>query len=224
MPAERAVTLEDLLDVAEKLFAAEGIENVPLTRIVATSGQKNRSALHYYFGSREGVVAAVLDRRLKVINERRARLVAEAEAQGGALDAVLRAAVKSLGDVVLEEPWGMRYISILAQVVFHPQLLGERDVNRANLTALKRGRALIEAALPCIAPQVLSRRVRWFSESCVVALARWARDTKASRQTRAAMEFEIDELVAYGAAALAAPVAVKSNRTMRRLHVQNARG
>ncbi|MBA1675998.1 helix-turn-helix transcriptional regulator, partial [Escherichia coli] len=57
-------TINELLNVAERLFAAEGVEQVALTRIVSVSGKKNRSALHYHFGTREAVVAAVLDRRL----------------------------------------------------------------------------------------------------------------------------------------------------------------
>ena len=61
--SDAAETIENLLNVAERLFAEDGIENVALTGIVAASGQKNRSALHYHFGSREGVLQAVLNRK-----------------------------------------------------------------------------------------------------------------------------------------------------------------
>ena len=220
--ADSAETFEELLDVAEKLFAENGIENVALTRIVARSGQKNRSALHYYFGSREGVVAAVLNRRLKVINVVRQTLLEKAEARGANIDAIVRAAIGSLGDVVLGEPWGARYISILAQVVFHPKLLGERDVDRANLSALRRSRQLIEAALPHIPPEILARRFQWVSDNCVVVFARWVRDTPAAQRTRASLAEEIDQLVAYASAALAAPAPMHSNATKRSLHAKNA--
>src|SRR5215470_14123798 len=97
--SDSAETFEELLDVAEKLFAENGIENVPLTHIVARSGQKNRSAMHYYFGSREGVVAAVLDRRLQVVNAVREKLLEDFEASGASVETVTRAAIESLGDV-----------------------------------------------------------------------------------------------------------------------------
>ena len=234
--ADSAETFEELLDVAERLFAENGIENVPLTRIVARSGQKNRSALHYYFGSREGVVAAVLDRRLKVINAVRQKLLARVEASGAAVaasgarveargasvDVVVRAAIESLGDVVLNETWGARYISILAQVVFHPRLLGERDVDRANLSALRHSRQLIEAALPHIPPDVLSRRFQWVSDNCVVVFARWVRDTPAPQRTRTSIQEEIDQLVAYASAALAAPAPTPTTTTKRSRHAKNS--
>ncbi|HLK24317.1 MAG TPA: TetR family transcriptional regulator, partial [Caulobacteraceae bacterium] len=57
-------TTAELLDLAERMFAEGGVENVALTQIVAASSQRNRSALHYHFGSREGVLSALLDRRL----------------------------------------------------------------------------------------------------------------------------------------------------------------
>ena len=68
MRADSRDTVDDLLNVAEQLFARHGVEQVALTKIVGSSRQKNRSALHYHFGSREGVLKAVLDRRLKHIN------------------------------------------------------------------------------------------------------------------------------------------------------------
>ena len=61
-------TPHELLDLAERMFAERGIEHVALTQIVAASRQRNRSALHYHFGSREGVLSALLDRRLAPIN------------------------------------------------------------------------------------------------------------------------------------------------------------
>ena len=234
--ADSAETFAELLDVAEKLFAENGIENVPLTRIVAKSGQKNRSALHYYFGSREGVLAAVLDRRLKVINAVREKMLAGVEAHGAPVaprdpkvetrgadvEAIMRAAIGSLGAVVFDEPWGARYISILAQVVFHPKLLGERDVDRANLSALRRARQLIEAALPHLPSAILSRRLEWVSDNCVVVFARWARDTPTAQRTRTSMDNEIDQLVAYAAAALGAPAPARSNARKRNDHAKNA--
>src|SRR5579871_1120158 len=118
-------TINELLSTAERLFAAEGVASVALTQIVAASGQKNRSALHYHFGSRGGVLGAVMDRRLAPINARRLALLDALPAGAGARD-VVSANIAALAMTVVEERWGPDYISILAQVRFHPSLLGER--------------------------------------------------------------------------------------------------
>ena len=51
-----AATPTQLLDVAERLFAERGIDNVSIREIVRASGQSNLSAAHYHFGTREALV------------------------------------------------------------------------------------------------------------------------------------------------------------------------
>src|SRR5580692_4260425 len=122
-----AATIDELLQAAERLFARHGVENVALTQIVAQAGQRNRSALHYHFGDRAGVLAAVLNRRLAPINARREAMMAALPASPSVAE-VLRAEIAPLAQVIVEEPWGPDYLSILAQVTYHPQLLGEQGV------------------------------------------------------------------------------------------------
>ena len=199
-----AGTVEELLQTAERLFARDGVENVALTQIVSQAGQKNRSALHYHFGSRAGVLAAVLNRRLAAINARREAMMGSLPANP-TVAAVLHAEVTPLAQTVLEEPWGADYLSILAQITFHPQLLGAREVEVTHLSGLRRGRALLERAMPPVPAVVLDRRIRWFKDSVVFALARWAQESSVSSRTPADLSGLVSELVAYGAAALAAP-------------------
>ncbi len=204
MRADSQETVDELLDVAERLFARHGVEHVALTRIVAASKQKNRSALHYHFGSRQGVLAAVLDRRLKHVNALRHAMVDEAERQGSDLAAIVRAFVAPLASVALSEKWGADYVSVLAQVRFHPRLLGERAVDQANLSSLRRCELLTEQALPEIPRTVLSRRLRWLTDSVVLVIARWAHETGKGARTPASMREVVDQLVAYGVGGLSA--------------------
>jgi AcrR family transcriptional regulator len=53
-------TREALLDAAQALFAAEGIDGVSLAAITRFAGQRNGGAIHYYFGGRDGLLAAIL--------------------------------------------------------------------------------------------------------------------------------------------------------------------
>ena len=198
-----AGTADELLNVAERLFAERGVENVALTQIVAASGQKNRSAVHYHFGSRDGVLTAVLNRRLAPINDRREALLAALPSTASPRD-ILRAMIGGLGQVAIEEPWGSDYLSILAQVRFHPQLLGGRAVEDATLSGVRRGRKRLAESLG--RPEtLLAQRMVWLTDSVVFALARWAHDAPTADRTPAAMDRLIDQLATYGVGGLMAP-------------------
>ena len=198
-----AGTVDELLSVAERLFAERGIENVALTQIVAASSQRNRSALHYHFGSRGGVLTAVLNRRLGPINTRREDMLDALPPDATALQ-VVRATIAPLGQIDVEETWGADYLSILAQVTYHPQLLGEQ-VEDEKLSGLRRTRRLLAAAAPHLADALLAQRLKWLTDSVVFAMARCVRDTPAAARTRAAMSALIEQLAAYGTAGLMAP-------------------
>ena len=74
-----------LILAAERIFAEEGISNTSLRRINQAAGQRNESAIHYYFGSREGLVAAILELRTAPINAQRVELIRQARARRGDL-------------------------------------------------------------------------------------------------------------------------------------------
>ena len=206
MRSDSIATTDELLDVAERLFAQHGVEQVALTRIVAASGQRNRSALHYHFGSRDGVLAAVLDLRIKSVNALRNAMLDDLPQRPVRLTDAVRLIIAPMCLTMMNEPWGGSYVSILAQVSFRPRLLGER-IDEASLTSIRRCRRLIEQALPDIPPAVHRRRYRWLFDSVVLQVARWSREMRKTERTQKALEALIEELVAYGAAALAAPLA-----------------
>jgi AcrR family transcriptional regulator len=69
------------LDAAARLFAERGIDNVSIAEIVRAAGQRNVSAVHYHFGSRDEVLRAVLARHVPVIADRRQHLLEAARAR-----------------------------------------------------------------------------------------------------------------------------------------------
>lgn len=77
-------TAAQLLDVAERLFAERGIDAVSLREIARAAQSRNNSAAHYYFGSKEGLIQALVDRRGPAIRHERAVLLAEARARSAA--------------------------------------------------------------------------------------------------------------------------------------------
>lgn len=61
-----------LVLAAERLFALHGIDGVSLRQIAASAGSSNNSAVHYHFGSKDGLIDAILRYRLpQLVSERR---------------------------------------------------------------------------------------------------------------------------------------------------------
>ncbi len=77
-----ADTKEQILDVAERLFADRGFHATPLRDITGEAGV-NLASVNYHFGSKEALLAAVLERRLSPINARRLELLDAIEAAAG---------------------------------------------------------------------------------------------------------------------------------------------
>jgi AcrR family transcriptional regulator len=61
-----------LVLAAERLFATHGIDGVSLRQIAVEAGSGNNSAVHYHFGSKHRLIAAIFRHRLpQIISERR---------------------------------------------------------------------------------------------------------------------------------------------------------
>src|SRR5260370_24184310 len=70
-------TASRIIDAAERLFIRDGIDATSL-RAVTREAAVNVAAIHYYFGSRDELLRAVLDRIITPVNERRIPLLEQA--------------------------------------------------------------------------------------------------------------------------------------------------
>ena len=75
-------TKHRILDAAEQQFGDRGFAETSL-RDITKKAHVNIAAVNYHFGSKEALLAAVLDRRLQPINERRLQLLDDLESQSG---------------------------------------------------------------------------------------------------------------------------------------------
>jgi AcrR family transcriptional regulator len=73
-----------LIDAAARLFAERGVDNVSIADIVRSADQRNASAVHYHFGSRDDILLAVLTRHVGELAQRRLALLKEAQARPAA--------------------------------------------------------------------------------------------------------------------------------------------
>lgn len=64
-----------MIDVAEQLIASRGIGGVSLREVGAAAGQRNNSAAQYHFGSKDGLVEAVISTRSAPVEQARAAMI-----------------------------------------------------------------------------------------------------------------------------------------------------
>lgn len=113
-PADRR---EILLRTAEALFASKGIDAVSLNEINKAAGQRNTSALHYHFGSKEKLIDAIIyqefDGIVARMNEEFDKLEAASNFDSMAL---VRATTKPFLEL-LDTPRGINYLRIMVQLL-----------------------------------------------------------------------------------------------------------
>lgn len=209
-PADPSATATALLDVAERLFAEQGLAAVSLRQIVLASGQGNLSAAHYHFGSRDGLIRALVTRRMRVLDAIRHRRLDAIEADGraDALEAVIEAAVGTLAEVVEHEPWGADYVQVLAQTMYDSGLAVLESIDPGLRGSLERARALARRCVPQLPPALFEARVERVHHDAVHALARWVRSRgRVDAANRRAWRAYARDVAAFLAAGLAAPVA-----------------
>lgn len=111
-------TRQLLIDAATRAFAEHGVHNASLLEITRQAGQRNRGAVHYHFGSREGMLVAVLEHEADFLAPRERELLAVAEQRppddlASVFEAVVRPSVE-----LAETGWrGRCFLQIVAQLV-----------------------------------------------------------------------------------------------------------
>ncbi|MEO1933930.1 MAG: TetR/AcrR family transcriptional regulator [Myxococcales bacterium] len=75
-------TRQRILRAAEHLFADEGFGRVTLRQIARASQQRNVAAVQYHFGSKDGLLTAIVDQHRAELDEDRRAMLAEFDASG----------------------------------------------------------------------------------------------------------------------------------------------
>ena len=114
--AGREQTREKILRAGERLFAKEGFDRVTVRQIARDSNQGNVAAVQYHFGSKEGLLSAIVDEHREEIDGRRRALLEEREAEGRGEDlaALIEILIAPLASK-LDSPSGRAYLRIQAQ-------------------------------------------------------------------------------------------------------------
>jgi AcrR family transcriptional regulator len=156
-----AQTRERFIEAAQRLFADRSIDAVSLNEITIAAGQKNRNALQYHFGNRDGLMQAIIDKHADRVSELRGQYISQ---QAGTADRVTRAAahamVMPLVDYISENPEGIYYVKILSQLA----ALNSNILNPSTSSALtfrndEPFASLIRQALSHLGPAEAQRRM-----------------------------------------------------------------
>jgi len=145
--------------VAERLFAERGINGVSLREIGAEAGQRNTGAARYHFGSKEGLVAAVLEHRMVPVNEHRLALLAALPDDDlrGLTEAFVYPLSEQLGDVG-RPSWYLRFVLQAAFVQGSP---ASGTFTEPWTRGMKELRDRFESALAATGIPPAARHDRW---------------------------------------------------------------
>ncbi|MCW2512357.1 MAG: transcriptional regulator, TetR family [Mycobacterium sp.] len=108
-----------LMEVAERLFATRGIEAVTLREIQQAAGQSNTSVIRYHFGSRDGLIRALISYRQASLGADRREMLASMREQGKEADprAVVWLLARPLANSIAN---GEMFAPFLARLVEDP--------------------------------------------------------------------------------------------------------
>ncbi len=131
MTSQADDTRHRLIEAATREFAEHGIHAASLLEITRQAGQRNRGAVHYHFGSREGMLVAVLEQRVDFLAEREKELLARARSlPDDDLASVVEAFVRPSVELA-EQGWQGRCYLVIAAAA---------GGGRPRLAAPRRGR------------------------------------------------------------------------------------
>lgn len=158
-------TKTQILDSAEVLFASRGFTATSLRKIVSAASV-NLAAVNYHFSSKEGLITAVLERRIKPLNEERFRRLdaLESEHAGGALplkevlEALVGPALRLSRDPNLG---GAIFLRLLGRAYVEPDERWQKRLNEMFGETAKRFTAALRRALPTLPDRDLFWRIHF---------------------------------------------------------------
>jgi len=145
---QAAATREALLDAAERLFAEHGVHGVGIRQISQAADQGNNTAVSYHFGSKTGLIRAIIRRHADAIERLRGAMIAEL-GDDDDLRAWLACAVAPVTaylDTLGQPSWYARFI---AHITADPELRAIAD-EQFSAAAGRSSNPLQEGLYRCV--------------------------------------------------------------------------
>jgi len=200
---------ERIILAAERLIAEHGPE-VALRDIAMAAGQRNNSAVHYHFGSRDGLIEAVVRRRQRALEVRRLELLAALETTDAPDD--VGTLVGILVRPMFEVPYAegsTHYARCLEQIRSHPTIR-ETGLSREFSPAVQILTARLARALVHLPPRSRLRRLESMASVMFALLADHERASESTGVTMTDDARAVDDILQMIVGLLTAPVAAST--------------
>jgi AcrR family transcriptional regulator len=111
-------TRDRLVEAANRAFAAQGIHGASLVEVTRQAGQRNRGAVHYHFGGRDELLAAVLEQHVEFLAQREGELLVLARTRpDDDVASVVEAIVRPAVELAESGESGRNYLSIVGELI-----------------------------------------------------------------------------------------------------------
>jgi AcrR family transcriptional regulator len=156
-----AQTRDRFIEAAQRLYAERSIDSVSLNEITVAAGQKNRNALQYHFGNRDGLLQAIIDKHALPASELRRRHLAALSGSGCSYaHAAAQALVMPLAEYIESNPDGIHYIKVLSQLAaLNSSVLNPSTSSRITFQNDEDFAAVVRAAVSHLKPAEAQRRL-----------------------------------------------------------------
>jgi AcrR family transcriptional regulator len=193
-----------LMEVAERLFATRGIEAVTLREIQEAAGQSNTSVIRYHFGSRDGLIRALIAHRHRRLGPLRQEMLARMREEGKEADprAVVWLLAKPLADSIRA---GEMFVPFLARLAEDPRARSDLWPDHIdNDWTHEKLEELVAAALQDLPERVRRGRTFQLYISAISVLA------DAARSGRGVSEAQLHNYIDGWVGMLTAPVSYET--------------
>jgi AcrR family transcriptional regulator len=152
-------TKEKILDTAERLIGEQGYAATSLRHIIAQAGV-NLAAVHYHFGSKEGLLDAVVARKAAPVNDARLAWLERVEAEAGdgplEVEKVLESFFLPTAEVASRNPGFVRLMGQMLAEGMMPRIV-EKHFQATGLRFV----AALQRAVPELPQEELMWRVHF---------------------------------------------------------------
>jgi AcrR family transcriptional regulator len=208
MSRDGTSTRARLVRAGEQLFAARGIDRVQLRDINDLAGQRNESALHYHFGSRQALLDLILAKHGRDVQDGTRRRLAGGpdEKAASELHLLIGALVVPLSEKLRSED-GRDYLRILAQTLSRDDMLRDGTLSAPWVAAPVRDCLdRIERCLGHLPDELRRERTARLAELSLLSMARRAQEVQDGRPTLVSEATFVANLIEMAVAALLAPL------------------
>ena len=212
-------THQRIMDAAERLFAERGYAGASMRRIVTEAGV-HLAAVNYHFGSKRELFGAVLERRLRPLDEQRIDALDALEAEAGddavGLESLLEAMIEPALRIACSEGPGALWPRFAARSRLEPSEHWDR-AERIHEPMVRRYLRAFRRALPDLPPREVAYRFYFFAGTFANALI----DTRTLKLLGGLPGLREDpqgvraRLIAFVAAGMRAPVSGQGQPSQR---------